>query len=86
VSERHINRFVAALAGVHGIQKKDGRRVRLVVEALASMTEQSAYSWFAQEEMNAAPVSVETAAEVVTQIWNRAIFEPGRASPSAEAS
>lgn len=74
--ERHIDRFVAAVESVHGIYECDGRPVRTVVEALASMTEQSAYVWFGQEDLNAARMSVEDAAEVITRIWYKAIFIP----------
>lgn len=75
--ERHINRFVGALEGVFGIREISGCPVRTVVEALASMTEQSAYTWFAQENLNASPISVDLASEVVTNIWYSTIFGSG---------
>ncbi len=72
--ERHINRFVEALGGVFGIQKINGCPARTVVESLASMTEQSAYVWFAQEDLNVESVSVDLASDIITNIWYCAIF------------
>lgn len=72
--ERHINRFVGALEGVFGIQDINGCAIRTIVEALASMTEQSAYTWFAQEDLNDTPTSLELASEVITNIWYSTIF------------
>ena len=63
---RHIDRFVYALKTSHGIETVSGVSVRTVVESMASLVEQSAYTWFAQEELNDKPISVETAAQVVT--------------------
>lgn len=74
--ERHIDRFVAALGSVHGILECDGLPVRAVVEALASLTEQSAYVWFGQENLHDTPQTIEGAAEVITGIWYKAIFMP----------
>ncbi len=61
---RHIDRFVYALKTSHGIETVSGVSVRTVVESMASLVEQSAYTWFAQEELNDKPISVETAAQV----------------------
>ena len=72
---RHIDRFVYALKTSHGIETVSGVSVRTVVESMASLVEQSAYTWFAQEELNDKPISVETAAQVVTRIWYRTFFE-----------
>ena len=52
----------------------EGMPVRAVTEAMASLVEQSAYTWFAQEKLNAELVSVDTAAQVVTSIWCRAFL------------
>ncbi|KAI3602712.1 hypothetical protein D8I24_3263 (plasmid) [Cupriavidus necator H850] len=79
--ERHIDRFVALLAKKHGITQVGGIDTRYTVEALASLTEQSAYCWFAQEPLNKAPIPLDVAAEVVTRAWYNAFFnspEPGR--------
>lgn len=72
---RHIDRFVYALKTSHGIETVSGVSVRTVVESMASLVEQSAYTWFAQEELNDKPISVETAAQVVTRVWYRTFFE-----------
>ena len=71
---RHIDRFVYALKTSHGIETVDGIPARLVVESMASLVEQSAYTWFAQEDLNQNPISVEVAAQVVTRIWYRTFF------------
>lgn len=76
--ERHINRFVGALEGAFGIRHVNGSPIRTIVEALASMTEQSAYTWFAQEDMNTEPTGLDLASEVITDIWYNAIFRPER--------
>ncbi|MGB3141927.1 MAG: hypothetical protein WBB16_14165, partial [Aestuariivirga sp.] len=60
--------------GVFGIQEINGCPIRTVVEALASMTEQSAYAWFAEESLNATPTSLDLASAVITNIWYSAIF------------
>jgi len=72
---RHIDRFVYALKTSHGIETVSGVSVRTVVESMASLVEQSAYTWFAQEELNDKSISVETAAQVVTRVWYRTFFE-----------
>jgi AcrR family transcriptional regulator len=72
---RHIARFVHALKHAHGISDVDGVDIGVIVDAMASMVEQSAYCWFAQENLNEAPVSLETAAKAVTIIWYRAFFK-----------
>ena len=71
---RHVDRFVHALKQSHGIETVEGVPVRAVTEAVASLVEQSAYTWFAQEKLNAELVSVDTAAQVVTSIWYRAFL------------
>lgn len=75
--ERHINRFVSAIEAAFAIREINGKPARVIVEALVSMTEQSAYTWFALEELNASPVTVQGAAEIVTDIWYRTVFTPG---------
>ncbi len=72
---RHIDRFVYALKTSHGIETVSGVSVRTVVESMASLVEQSADTRFAQEELNDKPISVETAAQVVTRVWYRTFFE-----------
>lgn len=72
--ERHIDRFVALLARKHGIKEVDGIDVRRTTEALASLTEQSAYCWYAQEKLNKAPMPLDMAAEIITRAWYGAFF------------
>ena len=72
---RHVERFVYALKKKHGIESVNGVSSRIIVESMASLVEQSAYTWFAQEELNAEPISVETAAKVLTRIWFRVFFD-----------
>ena len=74
--KRHVDRFVHALKKSHEIETVDGVPAYLVVESMASLVEQSAYTWFAQEELNTKPISVEVAAEIVTRIWYRTFFDP----------
>ena len=73
--ERHVERFARRLARVHGIVEVNGCDARLVAEAMASMVEQCAYTWYAQESLNRAPVPLGTAAEIVTRTWYRAFFD-----------
>ncbi|MGI9294349.1 MAG: TetR/AcrR family transcriptional regulator [Pseudomonadales bacterium] len=72
--ERHIDRFTHAVSSAHGITEVDGIDVRIVVDAMASLVEQSAYCWYAQEQLNANPIPLDTAARTVTMVWYRAIF------------
>ncbi len=71
---RHVDRFVHALKKSHEIETVDGVPAYLIVESMASLVEQSAYTWFAQEELNVKPISVEVAAQIVTRIWYRTFF------------
>jgi len=72
--ERHIERFVAMLTRDFGITEVNGVSSRVITEALASMTEQSAYVWYAQEKLSANQVPVSMAAQVVTRAWHDAFF------------
>ena len=84
---RHIDRFVHALKRVHGIEAVDGVEARRLAEAMCSLVEQSAYAWFAQEELNQTAISVDQAARIVTDIWHRAIFgRPGQRQPAPSSS
>ncbi len=78
--QRHVDRFVAALQRDFGITQIDGVEARLVVEALASAVEQSAYVWFALENRNNHPVAVDTAADVLAGMWYRAIWPDSSSS------
>lgn len=75
--QRHVLRFIHALETTHGITEINGIGARILAEAMASMTEQSAYCWFAQENLNTETVSLETAAETISMIWYRTFFPGG---------
>lgn len=72
--EHHIIRVVAALERDHGITHINNHSARLSIEALASMTEQSAYAWYAHPEITATLMPVEDAANVISDIWYHTIF------------
>lgn len=72
--ESHIVRVAAALRRDHGITEISGRSVRTSLEALASMTEQSAYVWYAHPADDEKLLPVDDATQVVSQIWFRTIF------------
>lgn len=72
--ERHIVRVESALQRDHGITEVNGMPVRVSIEALASMTEQSAYVWYAHPDASAALLPIEDAARIVSTIWHRALF------------
>ena len=81
---RHVDRFVGAVAAKCGIRSVGGVPVRLVAEAMAAMVEQCAYVWFAQEEqLSEHPVSVDDAAAIVTRIWHDAFFQSDEDSDAA---
>lgn len=72
--ESHIIRVAAALQRDHGITEINGMPARISLEALASMTEQSAYVWYAHPDLTADMLPVDDAARVVSKIWCRTIF------------
>lgn len=74
--DRHVDRFVRALETRCQITEVGGHEARTTVEAVACMTEQTAYVWYAQEEMRSEPLPLDVAAQVVTQIWWSAFFGP----------
>lgn len=73
--ERHITRVEAALRRDHGIVEVDGQPARRALEALASMTEQSSFVWFARPIADVDPPTVEQAAQILTDIWVRSLFK-----------
>lgn len=73
--ERHVSRFVHALNNTRSILGNDANSARVRAEAMVSMTEQSAYCWYAQEGLNAKTVTLELAAETVATIWFRTFFD-----------
>ena len=72
--EHHIDRFVHALEKHHAITEVNGISSRIITEAMASMVEQSAYCWYAQEELAGDPIPLEQATKTVTIIWHHAFF------------
>jgi AcrR family transcriptional regulator len=74
--EHHIIRVATALERDHGITEINKMPARFSLEALASMTEQSAYVWYAHPDITADMLPVDVAATVVSKIWCRTIF-PG---------
>jgi len=70
----HIDRFLHTLEEHHGITEVDGVDSRTLAEAMASMVEQSAYCWYAQEALNSKPIPLDTAAKTVTMIWYSVFF------------
>lgn len=73
--ERHVDRFVAVVGrlDVTGI---DGIDARPAAQAMASLVEQSAYTWFAHHALNDTAVDVDTAARIVTRSWYLTFFGP----------
>lgn len=84
--ERHIGRVAAALQRDHGIEDINGMPARNVLEALASMTEQSAYVWFAHPGVGSDLLAVEDAATIVSDIWYLTLFRPSELASSRTAS
>jgi len=73
---RHIERFVGALARVHGITEVAGIDAALAAESVACMVEQSAYVWYAQEELHGSRVDLDEAARTVAHAWFATFFVP----------
>lgn len=72
--ERHIDRFASALRRHFELTEIEGVDARVHVEALACMTEQSAYVWFAQEHLRTGAVDLEGATLSVTRSWYSTFF------------
>ena len=72
---RHVKRFVHSLKKYHGITEVNGVDATVVTEAMASMVEQSAYCWYAQDELYAEHLPLDVATKTVTIIWYQAFFK-----------
>lgn len=72
--QRHVERFVRAVSATHSISRVESLDVVMATDALACMVEQAAYVWFAHEDLNRRPVSVDEAARIVTRAWYRMFF------------
>ena len=71
---RHIERFVAALASVHNITEVNGIDAALAAESVACMVEQSAYVWYAQQALHGSKVDLVEAARTVAHTWYTTFF------------
>ena len=74
--ESHILRVASALRRDHGIAEIAAVPARTVLEALASMTEQSAYVWYAHPDADAPVLPIDEAARIVSNIWYLTLFQP----------
>lgn len=72
--ERHISRVEAAMRRDHGLTEIAGQPIRRTLESLASMTEQSAFVWYARPIADTTPPEVEEAARTLTDLWVRSLF------------
>ena len=79
--ERHVDRFVAVVRRV-GVVEVEGLEARMAAQAMASLVEQSAYTWFAHHALGDAEVSVESAARLVTRSWFLTFFSADRRVPA----
>lgn len=70
--QRHIERFVQALKGAHGITDVDGVPTEVLSESMACMVEQSAYVWFSNPDEPM--VDLDEAVQAVTHNWYSAFF------------
>lgn len=80
IRDRHVDRFVHVLAVAYPQHELDGADARRAAEAMACLVEQSAYVWFAHEDVRTDPVDVDAAATTVTQAWHRTFFGSTRGS------
>ena len=71
--ERHVARFVHAVESDPRVEL-DGLDAAVVARAMASLVEQTAYTTFAHESLNPAPVEVTTVARIVTRAWYRSFY------------
>lgn len=81
---RHVDRFIHALASAHGITQVNGVDARLAAESMACMVEQSAYIWFAQEDLHGTPVSVDDAARTVAHTWYTTFFDAAQVATAEQ--
>ena len=72
--DRHVKRFTTAYQHLYGDGDVNGIAIDVVAEALACLTEQCGYEWFAQERDNSRPVSIDEAVTVTTQAWYAMLF------------
>ncbi len=83
---RHVERFVRALAEVHGITEVNGVDAALVAESVACMVEQSAYVWYAQHDLHGSEVDLDEAARTVSYAWYATFFLSAETTPHQRAA
>ena len=72
--DRHVKRFTAAYENLFGGDDVNGVPVDVVAEAMACLTEQCCSVWFAQQNDNSRPVSIDEAITVTSQAWYAMLF------------
>lgn len=80
---RHSARFMQAARDDFGITDLDGIDSAIAADAMTCLVEQTAYVWYAHEELHDRDVSLDQAAEVVTRAWHRLFFAPDDWSDTA---
>ena len=72
--DRHVRRFASAYRNLYGDGDVNGVSVEVVTEAMACLTEQCCYVWFAQEKDNERHTTIEESVTVTTQAWYAMLF------------
>ncbi|MFV9473969.1 TetR/AcrR family transcriptional regulator [Advenella sp. RU8] len=72
--ESHIQRVSNALKRDHNKTELNGEPIRHTLEALVSMTEQSAFVWYAVPSATEKVINPEQAAKIVSDIWFLSLF------------
>jgi AcrR family transcriptional regulator len=80
---RHSARFLQAAHDSFGITDLDGIDAAIAADAMTCLVEQTAYVWYAHEELHDREVDLDQAAEVVTRAWHRLFFAPDDWSDTA---
>ena len=76
--ESHIQRISNALKRDYEMTELNGEPIRSTLEALASMTEQSAFVWYAVPAAEEKVMAPEKAAKIVSDIWYHSLFYENR--------
>lgn len=71
---RHVGRFMASVDGLKLGHAMTGVDPAVAAEAMACMVEQCCYVWFAHDDMNERPVSVDAAVKAMTNAWHATFF------------
>lgn len=81
---RHIDRFVDAMQKQYQRHEVYQVPIRLAAEAAACMVEQSAYVWYAHEDLHDTPVSLDDASKIVTHAWHNLFFATPGSTTAAD--